>query len=183
MLVFAETYRRSTSRFASTVLKPWLIPCSSPNSRNATTIDSIVKIVRVRLRHSPAQIRWKYFRPDFMPRVSRFVDQLALVEVQLARRVLGRLRIVRHHDDRLALRAIQRLQQVHDLLGAAPVEVARRLVAHEQRRIGDERARDRDSLLLTAGQLVRLVLAAIGEPDQLQSRLARACGARARQTW
>ena len=174
MLVLAETYRRSTLRFVTTVLKPWLIPCSRPNSRNATTIDSIVKIVRARLRHSPAQIEGEILHAA---RLARLVDQPALVEVQLARRVLGRLRIVRHHDDRLALRAIQRLQQVHDLLGAAPVEIARRLVAHQQRRIRDQRARDRDALLLTAGQLVRLVLAAIGQTDQLQRRLARACGA------
>ena len=33
------------------------------------------------------------------------------------------------------------------------------------------RARDGDALLLTAGQLVRLVLAAIGQTDELQCRL------------
>ena len=33
------------------------------------------------------------------------------------------------------------------------VEVAGRLVGEDQRRVGDERARDRDPLLLTAGEL------------------------------
>ncbi len=42
-------------------LIPWLIPCSRPNSRKATTIDSIVRMVRVFLRHRPAQMSMKYF--------------------------------------------------------------------------------------------------------------------------
>ena len=63
------------------------------------------------------------------------------------------------------------MQQVHDLLGAAPVEIPCGLVAHQQRGIRDQRSCNGDALLLTARQLVGLVLAAIGEADQLQSRL------------
>ncbi len=63
MLVRAETYNRSTSRRDMRVLKPWLIPCNRPNSRNAITMEIIVNTVRVFLRHSPAQTRLKYFMP------------------------------------------------------------------------------------------------------------------------
>ena len=73
------------------------------------------------------------------------------------------VRIVRDHDDGLALLLVQRLQQVEDLIAGLAVEVAGRLVAQQQRRIGDDRARDADALLLTAGQLARLVLGAVAQ--------------------
>ena len=72
---------------------------------------------------------------------------------------LGGLRVVGDHDDGLAVLAVELLQQAEDLLGGLAVEVAGRLVADQQRRIGDDRAGDGDALLLAAGQLARLVLA------------------------
>ena len=59
------------------------------------------------------------------------------------------------------------------------IEVAGRLVAEQQRRIGDDRARDADALLLAARELPRVVLRAIGEADDLERDRRRACGARA----
>ena len=93
-------------------------------------------------------------------------------------RALGRVRIVRDHDDGLAVLAVERLQQVEDLVAGLAVEVAGRLVAEQQRRVGDDGARDADALLLAAGELPRIVLRAVGEPDDLQRDRRRACAAR-----
>ena len=73
------------------------------------------------------------------------------------------VRIVRHHDDGLALLLVQRLQQVEDLVARLAVEVAGGLVAQQERRIGDDRARDADALFLAARQLARLVLGALAQ--------------------
>ena len=75
---------------------------------------------------------------------------------------------MRDHDDGLAVLAVQLLQQAEHLLGGLAVEVAGRLVADQQRRVGDDRAGDRDALLLAAGQLAGLVRGAIGQAHQLQ---------------
>ena len=81
---------------------------------------------------------------------------------------LGRVRIVRDHDDRLAVLAVERLQQVEDLVARLAIEVAGRLVAEQQRRVGDDGAGDADALLLAARELPRVVLRAVGEADHLQ---------------
>src|SRR5215831_7963215 len=51
-----------------TFAKPAFNPCNIPNSRNATTTDNNVKMERAGLRRSPAQIRTKYFTPQFLRR-------------------------------------------------------------------------------------------------------------------
>ena len=55
----------------------------------------------------------------------------------------------------------------------AAVEVAGRLVGQQHGRVGDDRARDRDALLLAAGELVRGVWSPAAEPH-LGQGLARA---------
>ena len=73
----------------------------------------------------------------------------------------------------------QLLEQRHHLDAGLGVEVAGRLVGQDHLRLGDQRARDGDALLLAARHLVRVVVDALAEPDALQ-RLARALrGARA----
>ena len=86
----------------------------------------------------------------------------------MRRGALGRVRVVRDHHDRLAVLAVQRLEQVEDLVAGLAIEVAGRLVAQQQRRIGDDRAGDPDALLLAARQLPRIVPGAVGEPDDLE---------------
>ena len=66
-------------------------------------------------------------------------------------------------------------QQIHDVPPGRRVQVARRLVGQDDRRIVGERAGDRDALLLPAGQLRRIVVRAIGQADLLQ-QLPRAGG-------
>ena len=57
-------------------------------------------------------------------------------------------------------------QQIDDLLAGGLVEIAGRLVGHEDRGIGRQRARQRDALLLAAGQLRRIMMQAVAEPDR-----------------
>jgi hypothetical protein len=90
-----------------------------------------------------------------MPTASR--DEHALLEVQRPRRRARPRGVVRHHHDGLAVLAVERLQQVEDLVAGLAVEVARRLVAEQQRRVGDDGARDADALLLAARELPRVV--------------------------
>ena len=137
---------------------PSRIAISMPNSTNATKIDSSVKIVRTFRRSRLRQTSGRNFmRPP--PSTS---TPLSRCSVRCAR--VGRVRVVRDHDDRLAVLAVERLQQVEDLVAGLAIEVAGRLVAEQQRRVGDDRARDADALLLAAGELPR---------DSASSRSAR----------
>ena len=134
-------------------------------------MDSSVKIVRVFLRHSvgPDQRQVFHGRPIRPPSVPAS-QQRALVHVQVPAAEFRGLRIVGHDDDGLAVLAIQDLQQVQDLVGGFAVQIAGGLVAHQQLRIGDQRPRDRDPLRLAAGELAGLVLGAIRDADQGESR-------------
>ncbi len=165
----------STSRSSPAISTPKVnavrIVISRPNSRNATKIESSVKIVRNFFRHRLLQRSGRNFMP-------RFLHELALFEVQRPLRAFGRVRIVRHHHDGLAVLLVERLQQIEDLVAGLAIEIAGRLVAEQQRRIGHDRARDADALLLAAGQLPRVVLGAIGQADDFQRDRRRASAAR-----
>ena len=88
------------------------------------------------------------------------------------------------------LLALQLLQQVEDLRLDRHVERRRRLVGDQEVGLGGERHRDHHALLLSAGQLERIVVDAplgLGNADALQPldrlglappRRAAACGAR-----
>src|SRR5947209_3056326 len=55
MLTRDSTYKRLARCSSSTVENAALIPCSSPNSTNATATDSSVNTARIFLRVGPAQ--------------------------------------------------------------------------------------------------------------------------------
>ena len=76
--------------------------------------------------------------------------QLALFEVQGALGPLGGARVVRDHHDGLAVVAVERLQQIEDLIARLAIEIAGRLVGEQERRIGNDRAGDADALFLAA---------------------------------
>ena len=76
--------------------------------------------------------------------------------MQRALGVLRRLRIVRDHDDRLLELAVEPLQQIERLLRVLRVEVTGRLVGDDDGRVGDDGTRDRDALLLAAGELAAM---------------------------
>src|SRR6202142_1752392 len=97
-----------------------------------------------------------------------WIDQLALVDMQLPRRIAGSFRIVRYHDHGLLVLSVQQLQQTQDVLGGMPIEVPSRFIADQQRRISNQRPRNGDTLLLTAGKLAWQVLASIGQTNQFQ---------------
>jgi hypothetical protein len=62
------------------------------------------------------------------------------------------------------------------LLAQAQVERAERLVEQQRARAVDERAGERDALLLAAGELARLALAEVAELHELERLAVRACG-------
>src|SRR6266850_1590206 len=80
----------------------------------------------------------------------------------------GGLGIVGDYHDRLAMFAVQYLQQAQDFVGGLAIQIPGRLVADEQLWVGHQRARDRDTLFLTSGQFPWLVLGTIGKPHDLQ---------------
>src|SRR5258708_806533 len=63
---------------------------------------------------------------------------------------------------------MQAIEDGEHLLGAGGVEVAGRLVGEHHTRLTDECARDRDTLLLAARELVRMVVGAVCEADRLE---------------
>ena len=78
--------------------------------------------------------------------------------------------LVRDEHDRLAVR-VQLVEQRENLYGGLRVEIAGGLVREQDRRMRDERAGDRHALPLSAGELVRQMMAAVGKPDALEHAL------------
>ncbi len=73
-----------------------------------------------------------------------------------------------HHDDGLAVLAVQNLQELQDVVGGLAIEVAGGLVAEQQRGIGHDRPRDGDALFLTARQFPGRVLRPVCQPDDVE---------------
>lgn len=90
--------------------------------------------------------------------------------MQCPRRPLGRPGVVRHHDNGLAMVRVQRLQEVEDLVTRLAIQVAGRLVAQQQRGVGDDGAGNTDPLFLSAGELPRIVFRPLRQPDHRQRR-------------
>ena len=80
----------------------------------------------------------------------------------------GHFGIVRDDDHRQPLLAVETAKQRDHVLAGAAVEVAGRLVAHEDRRAVDERPGDRHALLLAAGELGGMVVEPVGQADALE---------------
>src|SRR2546421_18680 len=68
--------------------------------------------------------------------------QLALVEVAHGMRPLDGVRIVRHHHDGLLEFLVHPLEQRQHLFGGLAIQIAGRLVRHEDRGVGGDGARD-----------------------------------------
>ena len=151
--------------------KPSRIAPSSPKRNSATANEPIVSVVRIFLRLQVGEEQRQELHDAHLALRLSGLDQHALVEVQLRARALGGARVVGHHQDRLAAIRDEQRQQVQDLVGALAVEVARRLVAQQEGRVGHDRARDRDALLLPARELAREVVHAILEPHDAERGL------------
>ena len=75
------------------------------------------------------------------------------------------------HDDRLAELVDGAAQEVEHVAAGRRVEVAGRLVGEDHGGAGDQCPRDRDALLLAAGELGRAMGAPVPESDGLDQRL------------
>ena len=84
-----------------------------------------------------------------------------------AARVIGVRRRVRDHDDGRAF-LVELAQHPHHFFAVGGVEVAGRFVGQDQLGLGDQRAGDRDALLLAARQLRGAVLGAVGDADLVE---------------
>ena len=108
-------------------------------------------------------------------------------------RALGEARVVGRDEDGAVVGG-DRGELLGDRGRAGVVEVGGRLVEDEERRIVDERSRERDALPLAAGEALRVDPGHRGEPEALQEhrgallvlagarRRGRAAGARSRAT-
>ena len=76
---------------------------------------------------------------------------------------------MRDHDDRLSVIAVERLQQIENFVTGLAVEIASGFVAEEKGGVRHDRTGNADALLLSAGQLARIMLSTIGQADDLQS--------------
>ena len=94
-----------------------------------------------------------------------------------------RVDVVRRHDHRAALLGVL-ADQRDQLRARCRVEALERLVEHEQLRVHDQRARQRDLALLAAGQVVRHARREVLDAQASQDRrdAAREPRARARRT-
>src|SRR5713226_8962469 len=99
-----------------------------------------------------------------------FFYYAAVEEVDGALGEIGVALVVRNHADGGAV-AVQVAQQLHDRFAVFGVQVSRGFVGHQDERIADQCAGDGDTLLLTSGELRRIVAQAMGHADALEGIL------------
>ena len=68
-------------------------------------------------------------------------------------------------------------QQLHEFVTARGIEIAGRFVSEQHTGFSGDRARNRDPLLLSAGQFIRRMVGAVRQPDGGECR-QRPCAAR-----
>src|SRR5262245_29701439 len=113
---------------------------------------------------------WECLRPS-SPREFPILQQHSLIQVSSACRMLRRPGIMGNHDDRFSEFLVQPLEEIHDFLSRVSIQVSGGLVGEQECRIRDDRPRDCNPLLLTAGELAWIMLHAVLQPDQTQRRL------------
>src|SRR5512134_3864340 len=112
------TMSRSMPDTPCGALKATRTASSMPNRVKAAATDSSVRRVRVFLRNSAASSRGRYFT---VAPSAVLLDQRALVQMQGAPREAGRLGIMRHHDQGLAVFAVETLQERQHRFGRMAV--------------------------------------------------------------
>ena len=144
-----------------------------------STIANAVRIVRSLRPRDPKRDRPHVaadlvHRRDHVLRIGagELVDDVAVGEEEDPVGDRGRARVVRDHHGRLAGVLHGLAQELEDLAAGLGVEVAGRLVREDDGRLRDQRAGDRDALLLAARELGRTVAAAILEADRLDQLVA-----------
>ena len=84
-----------------------------------------------------------------------------------ARQCAGDVLVVGDHDDRRAF-GVEAAEEADDVGRGSAVEVAGRFVGEHDRRVADDRSGDGDALAFAAGELRRLVVDPVGEPDSFE---------------
>lgn len=64
--------------------------------------------------------------------------------------------------------AIESQQEIKNVLAIGAIQVSGWFIGHQNRRLGDESASQRDPLLFAAGELDGVMMSALREPDTLQ---------------
>ena len=70
-------------------------------------------------------------------------------------------------EDNRAAHAMHLLENLHDFLGGFGIEVAGRLIGHDDVRVIDERPRNRDPLPLTTRQFIGLMARPVSKAHRL----------------
>ena len=94
------------------------------------------------------------------------VNNPAVKELDCPFCVLGETRIVSHHTNRRAF-LMQTIEEPHDRVPVLGIKVARWLICQEDGGLADKRARHCHSLLLSAGQLRRIMCGSVSHLDPL----------------
>src|SRR5947209_20541746 len=119
------------------------------NGRNPTT--AATRRTPIRIAHADVSGR------AILP-APRLLDDLAVPHAQDAMGPRADGGVVGHEDKCLPLLAVQAHQEIHDLRRRLRVQVPRRLVRPDDRRVIDEGAGDRDALLLYGTPMGRVVV-------------------------
>src|SRR5262249_14882870 len=98
--------------------------------------------------------------------------QRAILDVDDAIGEFEEPRVVRHHQDSAAVVSGDAGEDGHDRLAVGAVERSGRLIGEDRRRLGNNRAGNRDALLLAAAQIARKRLGLMPEANAFQD-LAR----------
>jgi hypothetical protein len=121
-------------------------------------MPSIMSVVRSRyrprLRIACDEIfpAFTFHLPPECPRARLIGNDQSISQRDFARAIRRHRIVVRHQQDGAAL-GVQVGQQSHDLATSIQIEIAGRFVSQNERRVVDQRAGNRDALLLTSRQL------------------------------
>src|SRR5262245_4752733 len=173
-------------------LSPWMIEIIAMTDATPITMPSVVRKLRklcaridasaARAPSVAANTSGYRVRTTGRPRgprrsmlgaaalIAPVLQHLAVLQAHDALAVRCHVRLVRNDDDGLSV-VVQLVEQREDLDAGLRVEVARRLVSEKDRRVRDERARDRNALPLAAGQLIRQVIGTVLETHALEHAL------------
>src|SRR6185437_8657476 len=100
-----------------------------------------------------------------VPRLNR--DDVPVQQIDCSLGVPGMTRIVGHHADRRA-GAMQLGQELHHLIAVIAIEITGGLIRENDQWLACNRARNSDALLLTAGELCRVVIQPVRHPHALE---------------
>src|SRR5882672_9549279 len=156
---------------------------STAKTNSDTAIDRTVSTVLRRLRNRflhirrvncgmcPPRLRRWWQRDPWCGRHPALLraDKYTLVEPIHGVDESLRAGVVRDHDDRLVKLAIELCKQAQDFFRRFGVQVARRFIRDQNRRVGDDGTRDCDALLLPARKLPRIMFHAVCQADRRKS--------------